>query len=469
MRRIKMIKCGLGLVCISASALNINLQPGGMNESYADLRNTEDAILVLSGSADVRDLALLKNMSESVKTVDMSALSIAAYTFTDGDYMGRTSFEAGEIPPYMMTGATVNSIILPSTCRVIGESAFVASQIESIEFPQSLEKVSDFAFANADRLKSAHFKNKVTFGIGVFKDCDLLSDVVIDYAITSIPESMFDGCVSFKSEIPASVSTVGAFAYRGTALESVDLSNITEIGNYSFADMKNLSSIIMDATGNLKMGKGAFFNDGALELLPVFESDLSQTAFAHTSGNMKNVIQSANIGAGAYANNSDMDTVVFGPAVKYIGSHAFRNNSALDLVDVEQLGTSMPEVEADAFSGLANSEGRYDIKLNVEEGTEDTWNAHPVWSLFNVGHYTVGVDDIVAGEGVSVSVRKEGLGVYVGSTHDIDYVGVFSVNGMVLHEAAPASMSYSIAEIPASEVVVVKVISGGISKIVKLK
>lgn len=457
-----------GIAAFSASALNISLTPGEMQKHFADISNTSDEQLVLSGTADVRDLALLRQLSPSVKTVDMSQLDIAAYTYPEGNYMGLTSFAANELPAYVMAGSDITSVKLPVSCSVIGRSAFMGSQLQSIDIPASVTRIADYAFSNANSLKTASCSGDVAFGVGVFKDCVALTDVTVSPSIRDIPASMFDGCVLLACEIPESVTKIGDFAYRATALTEVNLSNVTEVGSYSFADMKKLQSIIINENRKLKMGAAAFFNSGELSEFPQFTTDLSNAAFAHSASNVKNLtVHSATIGVGAYANNAGLDTITLGPAVRSVGAHAFRNAGALTMVDACSLGTNIPEVDAESFSGLLNDEGRYGIKLNVEDGTQQQWEEHPVWGLFEVGHYKTGVEDVVA-DGVVISARRDGRDIIVTSTDNIDYIGVFSVNGTVLHEAVPSSMEYTVSDIDNSGVVVIKVISGGISKIVKL-
>lgn len=457
------------LVSGSAFALDLKLQPGGLSNNYAEICNTQDASLTLSGAVDVRDLALLKNMSKTVTSIDMSNLSIKAYKYPSGNYMGRTSFEDGELPPYILSGSRVTSVKLPASLRIIGESAFVASQIESIEFPVSLVKIENYAFANADKLKTAVFNNKAEIGVGVFKDCASLSHVQLYSGIDEIPESMFAGCTSYSEPLVPSVKRIGAFAYRGTAIESLNLTNIENIGDYAFADMKKLAAVITTTNRNINFGNGVFLNDVALESLPTFDTDMSNAVFAHAGGLINNVVNSENIGQGAYANNSSLDSIRLGENVKYIGSHAFRNDFALHLIDASRLQSNIPEVESDAFSGLENSEGRYDIELNVTDDSAKEWATHPVWGLFKIGNYTVGIDDTISDPVADIRIVRTGNSVGVESTHNLDYVGIFSVNGMTLHEAAPQSTAFSASDLLDQDVLVVKVISGGAVKIVKLK
>lgn len=471
MRKIILTACGLALSLGYASALTIDLTPGGMSQEYVTIENTLESSLVLKGSADVRDLAYLKNMSGAIRNVDMSALEIKAYTYPEGhNYMGRTSFAAGELPHYALIGSNITSIILPADLKKIGDSAFVGSQLESIVFPDSEIEIGNYAFANVDRLQTVTFNNKVTLGVGVFKDCDSLTEVNFKY-ITEIPASLFDGCFSFTDQIPEEVVKIGDFAYRGTAIESLDLSNVKTVGDYAFAEMKNLREILVRIDNEMNVGRGAFFHDDGLDALPALNSDMSSAIFAHSKGVYKeHYINSEKIEAGAFANNSSLDTIFLGENVKHIGAHAFRNLTSLSLVDVQSLDSNViQDVDTDAFSGLENADGNYDIQLNVADGTNEQWAAHDVWKRFIIGNFDVGVDDVVSDAGVDVKIRKVDNSVNIMANYDIDYVGIFSLNGMTLHESKPASTEFSVSDLGTNDIVVVKVICRGIQKIVKLK
>lgn len=461
--------CAISLFGSSAFALEINTKPGELANRYAEIRNTQDALLKLTGAADVRDLALLKNISPTISTIDMSGLSLKAYTYPSGDYMGKVTFADDELPPYVLSGSQVVSVKLPSTLKTVGESAFVASQIENIDFPITVTKIGDYAFANCERLISAVFYSNLQIGTGVFKDCKALRRVQLHSDISEIPEAMFDGCIVFSQEMPTSVKKVGPFAYRGTAGETVNLSNTDSVGDYAFADMKNLNAIVTATNRGLQLGKGVFFNDDALETLPTFDTDMSNAVFAQSSGITTTTINSANIGEGAYANNLRLDSIYLGPNVRYIGSNAFRNDKALTLIDVSSLGKNIPEVEADAFSGLLNEEGKYDIDLNVQNSTESEWAQHEVWGRFNIGNFQVGIDDVINDGFAEIRVVRSGNTVNVESSSSLDYVGVFTIGGIVLFETTPQTDTFTVTDLPTDEIIVVKVISGGSVKIVKLK
>ncbi len=104
MKRYILVLGSVAMMAATSHALEITLTPGSLRSELPALVNTQDRSLVLKGRADVTDLALLKNMSRAVTTLDMSGLRIAAYTYTDGDYLGSVSFSDDEIPPRGICG-----------------------------------------------------------------------------------------------------------------------------------------------------------------------------------------------------------------------------------------------------------------------------------------------------------------------------------------------------------------------------
>ena len=79
-------------------------------------------------------------------------------------------------------------------------------------------------------------------------------DVIIPEGVTSIGESVFDGCEGLTSvTIPSSVTSIGRGAFDGcNGLTSVTIpSSVTSIGDYAFSYCNGLTSIIVEK-GNTK-------------------------------------------------------------------------------------------------------------------------------------------------------------------------------------------------------------------------
>lgn len=467
MRRILFTLGAMALFSQAVPALRLDVKPGTLADNIGPLRYTTDSELVLAGTANVTDLALLRDMSRDVKALDMSSLRIEAYTYADGTYMGRKTFAADEIPPYTLIGSSVTTVKFPATVRIIGESAFAATALGQLDIPATVETIGDNAFANCTALVNVSVSKTVSFGKGVFKDCRALKNVTFGYSIAEIPEAMFDGCSSYTAALPESVTAIGDYAFRGAGLETVDLHAIESIGAFAFADMPNLSEVIIGMDEPVSVGSGAFFNDRSIADLPNWEGVLPDLALASTAGRKYLSVSFPEIGTAAFANNQAVQEVTFTETVKKIAPHAFRNLKALSQVNVTDLGTSMPEVDPESFSGLENENGRYDIILNVSKDTNDKWAEHPVWGLFDIKNMQTGVGSVEV-NAVDIAIARDGDVISVDSTMPIDFVGVYSLNGMTLHESNPGLDRYEMSGIDPMSVVIVKVKSGDVVKVLKL-
>lgn len=459
----------LTLAAFMSQALELTVTPGSLQSEMPALVNTQDKSLILRGSANVTDLALLKHLSRSVTTLDMSGLRIDPYIYKDGDYYGIKNFEAGEIPPYMLTGSAVTVFKFPEAVTKIGESAFAGSMLRTMNVPASVTSVGDYAFSDCIRLSGIRFVSVPEFGKGVLKGCPSLTTVDFVEAIPDIPESMFDGCASYAAAPSEDIVSIGAYAYRGTAVEKLDLFKVEKLGDYCFADMPLLAEVNIDLSHEPEMGKGVFYNDSTIGILPNWEGVLPALSLAYTAGKQKRSFSFPVIEEAALANNTEIEYVALSSSVKEIKAHAFRNLSSLTQVDVNELGSDMPEVDPLAFSGLENSEGRYDIILNVAKDTNDTWQAHPVWGLFDIRNMNTGVGGAVEGTALNITITRNAGTVDIMASQPIDYAGIFSIDGTVLHESRPGVERHGVNGLDDYEVLLVKVVSGGKQKILKLR
>lgn len=469
MKHIILSALALSMTVAPAFPLTVDVTPGGLSGRLQSLASTSDATVKLTGSADVRDLALLKDISGLVSTLDMSDLKIVGYTYPKGNYYGRDKFAEGELPPYVLAGSRVENIILPSGLKSMGEASMMGSKVKTVTVPASVKEIGSYAFASCPELTDVTVAGEAALGTGIFKECPKLTAVSFKYDLKSVPASMLDGCSSYTATFPTSVRTVGDYAYRGTALSMLNLTQVESVGAFAFAEMPDLTEIYLSSENDTQFGTGAFFHDTGLETLPIMKgSSVPRLGLAQNAAKSMNVINAREIGEAAYANNPAIDTLTLGPDVRKIAPDAFRNLTNLKLVDVQLLKNNIPEVDENSFSGLLNHEGKYDIALNVEDNTDDAWKNHPVWSLFKVGHYDVGVAD-VTDTPVSVNISREGSSLYVTSDTPIDYAGVFTVSGMKVAELMPRVTELEIPSLPSGEILIVKVLTAGLTKIVKIR
>lgn len=98
--------------------------------------------------------------------------------------------------------------VVPNTTVIIGEHAFMDSQIESIELPNGLTTIQEWAFEGS-HIQSIDMPDTVTsIGDGAFRFCLELEHVGLPTVLTEIPQQTFESCPRLKEMvIPSSVRT----------------------------------------------------------------------------------------------------------------------------------------------------------------------------------------------------------------------------------------------------------------------
>ena len=99
------------------------------------------------------------------------------------------------------------------------------SELETIVFPEGLDRVNEFTFINLNSLSGVHIPEGVTsIGHSAFRDCDNLVDVRLPDGLIDINPEAFCFCYSLPEiVIPKSVTTIGSAAF----LDCRSLTNVT--------------------------------------------------------------------------------------------------------------------------------------------------------------------------------------------------------------------------------------------------
>ncbi len=166
--------------------------------------------LAITGTIDARDFKTMRDLMPALAEVDLSGVTIMAYSGTEGtfgnvmiDYIG------DELPKSAFQNkGTLSSIIIPSTVTSIGDVAFQQCiKLKSVNFvlPSSLKSIGWIAFTG----------------------CTALESISIPASTNLISELAFVNCSNLKSvSIPASLKSIGKDAFLNTqAIFSVDANN----------------------------------------------------------------------------------------------------------------------------------------------------------------------------------------------------------------------------------------------------
>ena len=143
-------------------------------------------------------------------------------------------------------------------------NSIVDRSVTSINIPNNVTSIGNYAFSNCSSLTSINIPSGVTsIGQYAFDTCSALTSVNIPSSITSIGQSAFSGCSSLTSvNIPDSVTSIGAGAFAiCSSLTSVTIGNgVRSIGNYAFSNCSSLTSVTINRNTPPTLGFAAFNN-----------------------------------------------------------------------------------------------------------------------------------------------------------------------------------------------------------------
>lgn len=145
------------------------------------------------------------------------------------------------MPIAFLAHTSVKSIDIPNHITNISDWAFCGCEsLTSITIPDSVTSIGEYAFNYCTSLESIIIPDSVTsIGQGAFQDSKGLTSITIPDSVTSIDDSVFEKCTSLTSiTIPDSVMSIGGYAFSYcTGLKSMTIgSGVTDIGERAFSD-----------------------------------------------------------------------------------------------------------------------------------------------------------------------------------------------------------------------------------------
>ena len=171
----------------------------------------------------------------------------------------------------------INSVVIPSSVREIGNFAFATNNITSLTLSEGLLSVGLAAFMGNKSLSTLYLPNSViSIGDYCFAASNL-SSIAIGNNLSKISTGAFGNNKLKTVSIPNSVTKISEQAFAKNQLTTIDLNNVEKIGSHAFRS-NNLSSINLNKVQEI--GDGAFhLNNLTRVVIPSTVTKIARGAF----------------------------------------------------------------------------------------------------------------------------------------------------------------------------------------------
>ena len=275
-----------------------------------------------------------------------------------------------EIPSYAFNERwAIDKVVLPPTLKKIGTYAFQKTSLTSVNIPDNVETIAEYAFSNARQLQEVHLPDSLTsLGNYAFEECRSLRTVKIPAKLKEIPWYAFQHCKSLQSvELHDGITGVGDYSFNNCDLREMTLpKSTTWVGGNAFNGNTNLSKVTLNE-GLIDIWAEAFYNT-AIDTL-------------NCPSTLRNIRNSA------FAGCRNLRQINLNEGLTRIEVYALANNKATEIV----LPSSLEYCAGAAFDGcdsLVTIEARSVMPPNTDGGCPLTVNDLtkavlyvPVWSL----------------------------------------------------------------------------------------
>lgn len=308
------------------------------------------------------------NAEISTYEIPDSVKTIAAGAFCGGTKL--TTVTGGNNVEVIDTNAFyccsgLKSIELSNTVKTIGNSAFFkCTSLTGIAIPDSVESIGTSAFDGCESIVSVTLgKSLISIGTYAFRNCDSIEKV--NYIGT-----LESWCgISFANDTSNPVSFTKNLYINDTEVSEIAIPNtVTEIKNYAFYSMENLSTATLPDTVTT-IGKYAFADCGNLEKINIPDSITT-------------------INANAFENCVKLESISLGKNLVTLGAEAFRGCKKLSLITIYDKLTAISNstfYECEALKSVTLGKGVSAIGSTAFAGCTSLKNINLDDSITNIG------------------------------------------------------------------------------------
>ncbi len=393
--------------------------------------------ITINGSVDASDLDYMTEAIESLGTLNLSGVTVVAYR---GKRVGAniTASAANTLPAGIFAGLKASHIILPASLTVIGDGAFMESQLVDIALPARVKTVGRAALSRCPNLREVTIPASVTaLPDALLEGCEALTDISLPAGLQTIGSRAMLGCTSLTGiSVPASVTSIGDEAFALSGLDAIDLSKcsgLRTIGNRAFSTCTHLESATLPSSAT-KLGEGIFFECQALTAVKLpSEAVTIPPLTLKGADNLSAIDLPENvetIGTLAMAGMNSVEAVTLPGTLTHISDGAFEGWTSLSEVHANDL-TTVPTLGEDIWGGVDQSRAT----LYVPEEMENTFVSTPQWQEFAISQSSITRLPELDSES-RITAGFEGTTLVVTTTEPLQSVTLYSLDGRTLARIA---------------------------------
>ena len=232
--------------------------------------NVPDTCTQIGGMSNCPKLTTV-NFNNNVTIIGECTFYNDTSLITIGDVSKVTVIGSGSF-----VGTTFTSLSFPSCTTLIGP--YLSSQFQdckkltTISFNDNFTGISSSAFNNCNSLISiSTLSHVITIGSSAFTNCNSLKTLDLTSVCTTIGNESFYNCSSLESI--GDINSVTTIGYNGfyncKVLKTIELTNITSIGDRAFETCPSLKYLKINASSVPTAGSAILDNSGICKIYVV--------------------------------------------------------------------------------------------------------------------------------------------------------------------------------------------------------
>ncbi len=344
---------------------------GELENVLADYDYANIESLKIIGVLNDVDFLFIYRMMPNLKNLDIAEVNITALpiqafyksTNVENLILPNTLITIGE---EMFYQSKLKTVVIPANATTIGNSAFEqCASLISIDIPANVETIGTAAFKGCSSLTTVTFEKEsqlktISGGYsnpnyyGVFSDCTALTSIKIPASVKTIEEAAFKGCSSLATvtfEKGSQLKTIGGDSYSSgafsdcTALTSIEIpASVETIEAAAFRGCSKLATVTFEKASQLKTISTAFSSCPIISIeIPASVETIEAAAFKGCSS----------LATVTFEKGSQLKTISgdysTGSTSNYSG--VFSDCTALKSIEIP---ASVETIEAAAFKGCSS-------------------------------------------------------------------------------------------------------------------